>query len=649
MFWALHPDARRRAVLLIVLAALAAPTAARKPLPGGAKNAPTDNPIAAAYGADAYPWTNKIRWDNVFDILDYGGAPDGETPNDVAFAAARDAASKSGGGVVYFPPGTYRFTDHIYLKDGVVLRGESSQNSDARSDDYQPPLSRLLFPRYVPSFEGDGTPDETAFKKIFARSPQTDSNLGLVNLDINRAGIKIGGDPNTSRNRNHVVFGTRTNNAGSPDDSIPRRTITFSDTGETVPFQHGWQRWHNRFETNIRVGVFENALVANNRINDNPTDDFEQIGYVIRDSTSGTPRSTDRLVALDRPGQAVFRHTDQAGMVINDAPHPWYATPETAPGLFREGIVVRDNRVYHTMRNGIKANGRGLVVQDNLVLDDPNKTATVFPTGQHRPTGSVTYENRGIHVSGRDILTENNSVRVYTHRLLNANGSAQGYNSNDGEGLLQDNTGTVVDGWTVRGNDVNSYIGVYRPRDIHNVTITGNTVTNRSGTPTGNSIWVWADAEGRAYSLNNVLIRNNSVQGGITLIGGAGGEGNAVHNNAGSGGAVSVAPGRTFTGTSLGENTGFVPVAPGGLTQDDLSSTSVTLSWGDASDRGVDETGYQILRNNAPLAGATTGPDETRITLTGLAPNTEYRLKVRAFNANGNGAASSEVRVRTPR
>ncbi len=95
--------------------------------------------------------------------------------------------------VVYFSAGTYRFTDSIYLTDGVVMRGETPSVTDAKSSSYNPP-SKLVFPKYEPRLSGEGTPNETAFKKIFITSPDTDSNIGIVNLDINRAGINLLGD-----------------------------------------------------------------------------------------------------------------------------------------------------------------------------------------------------------------------------------------------------------------------------------------------------------------------------------------------------------------------------------------------------------------------------------------------------------------------
>ncbi|HQL75539.1 MAG TPA: glycosyl hydrolase family 28-related protein, partial [Phycisphaerae bacterium] len=92
---------------------------------------PTHNPLAHLNLA----WTDSVRWANVVDITQAGGA-------DLAarLANAQAALAAKGGGVVYFPPGTYRFSDSILLKDGVVLRGADPAGATrARDEKYDPP------------------------------------------------------------------------------------------------------------------------------------------------------------------------------------------------------------------------------------------------------------------------------------------------------------------------------------------------------------------------------------------------------------------------------------------------------------------------------------------------------------------------------
>jgi hypothetical protein len=92
---------------------------------------PTDNPVATYYNGDeGYPaWTDKINWNNVIDMSTYStGANDFEK-----FENAGDQLYGMGGGVLYYPAGTYDFSDipqgpngrGLLLKNGVVIRGEA--------------------------------------------------------------------------------------------------------------------------------------------------------------------------------------------------------------------------------------------------------------------------------------------------------------------------------------------------------------------------------------------------------------------------------------------------------------------------------------------------------------------------------------------
>ena len=78
----------------------------------GASSSPVDNPLAR-YKLD---WTESLKWADVERVE----VPEGKTA-DEAFKVAQEKAVVRGGGVVYFPPGTYRFTDTILLKGGAPL------------------------------------------------------------------------------------------------------------------------------------------------------------------------------------------------------------------------------------------------------------------------------------------------------------------------------------------------------------------------------------------------------------------------------------------------------------------------------------------------------------------------------------------------
>lgn len=143
------------------------PSALRAAPPG----APADNPVAHYQLA----WTDQIKWANVLDVTQMPGRETLEKIN-----AAQQQLAAQGGGVIYFPPGVYRITNSIQLKDGIVLRGaDPSPGTRPQDESYVPP-SRLEFPQYLFQAEGNGTPIETAFKGIQLENPATASHCGVI-------------------------------------------------------------------------------------------------------------------------------------------------------------------------------------------------------------------------------------------------------------------------------------------------------------------------------------------------------------------------------------------------------------------------------------------------------------------------------------
>jgi hypothetical protein len=110
-------------------------------------DAPTDNPVATFYdGPEGYPaWTSGMRWSQVIDMSQYHK---GKT-NFEKFENARDELAASGGGVLYYPAGTYDFSDGpfdgpdgrgLMLKSGVVIRGEAPVGKPLAARDGRLPL-----------------------------------------------------------------------------------------------------------------------------------------------------------------------------------------------------------------------------------------------------------------------------------------------------------------------------------------------------------------------------------------------------------------------------------------------------------------------------------------------------------------------------
>ena len=73
-------------------------------------------------------WAKDFVWTNVFNVTNYGVNPNSTNDDTTAVQNAVNAAENSGGGVVYFPNGTY-YIKTISLGAGVVLEGQDQYNT----------------------------------------------------------------------------------------------------------------------------------------------------------------------------------------------------------------------------------------------------------------------------------------------------------------------------------------------------------------------------------------------------------------------------------------------------------------------------------------------------------------------------------------
>lgn len=84
-----------------------------------------------------------------FDVTDFGAIGDGDTNDQVAIQAAIQAASTAGGGLVYFPKGTYRLESQVRVQSGGVILAGEGRESVLRHwpdpDNGTPPFLPVLF------------------------------------------------------------------------------------------------------------------------------------------------------------------------------------------------------------------------------------------------------------------------------------------------------------------------------------------------------------------------------------------------------------------------------------------------------------------------------------------------------------------------
>jgi hypothetical protein len=523
---------------------------------------PTSGPVINGHTFGDYSWSDDLKWGTVTTTQANGSDlppnhPDA-TAIDIAGSAADDLATvqaeidtihNAGGGVLYFPAGDYFFSDDLVLKDGVIIRGaDPVAQADARQMDYDP-LTNFWFPK-VPHIIADANVPEngrlldtanatfaskeellSVNKVIQTEAPLFDSNLGVVNIDIQRARIDIlqrddsvDGTPgdefddfahyygtnakNRLENTNIVIFGNRINNATAFDPRVPFHL----SAGRGM---NRWQRWMNRNNAKIDVMAHENVVIANNRIGDFHynylhADTANKANWLIDDfgmpargtdltnterylqsypggGAPGTGIPIDAVVfpgVIDSDfGYLIYRYNQGNGIVLNLSSQTGYQNmnhPAAEPSIYKRNMAVRQNWIHVRDGGGIQGSGNGLEFRDNVRTDFGGRQVWMNRQGGSIQNGnSAIYENRGFAFAGVNVLIDNNDFNVQRPAIRGGP-----YLTIDGEGI-----------------EVNARNAGY----IENVTITNN--ISREGW-----IAIWKIRYGRDINIsNNQMLGNDPI------------------------------------------------------------------------------------------------------------------------------------------
>ena len=460
-----------------------------------ADDSPTDDPAAALDIA----WTGSINWTSIVNVTQF----DGKNWNE-KLDRAQAKVKEAGEGVVYFPPGTYHFEDHIKLKDGVVLRGATPQGATKAHDEKYNPPTKFEFPKYSPILKGNGTPIESAFKGIYLDNPQNGTHCGVVNIAINRGHIHLGETEDHQCGGERIVYGCVLKNAAVADPKVP-----------DVSFQPKWLRFTSRHHAAVDV-VGENVLIANNRLPKSGEDNFTMKDYILK----GRKNNVKYDVTFDydnRPALYINHYcVGGAGGSGNDG------TPKTHPYGFRTGTVIRDNYIYNTGRMGIGFAGDGTVCANNIIRFE--KDAWRPTTTGHKMTfGSSTNDNRAVEMRGWRWVVDGNDYVV--HRNWCAD---RGYLINDGEGLMhEDHCNSDIRDSRLTNNKGNSYLSIYKCGAIDGLIVEGNDIRVSQGV----AIMVVSNRNSGPAPCQNVTIAENKTTGGGILIAGSPAKNNVVKDN----------------------------------------------------------------------------------------------------------------------
>lgn len=440
---------------------------------------PTDNPVAAFYSGDTgYPaWTDAIHWDRVIDMSAYArGESDFEK-----FENARDELAAKGGGVLYYPGGTYDFTTApvdgpngrgLMLRSGVVIRGEAPAGRPLAARDGKLNLAtRFLFG--FRTIDGGEIPRDW---NVIGLMPEKGAGV----KDVDRVGIcwvhTVGAV---------VYFGPQVNwgptwaESGSwkskqvvgawkkrrPDGTHPfepfaggGRTyegagsgrLVFGCTIEDGAVDAGFLRvGHHPVRFCARIGVFgDRVMVANNVL----------------------PRSRRCFKYTLNGMTQLYDYGKPIGIDVNKNLLGICRDEGRCRGYFEPGVVVRDNRVYNHANKGYEVAGAWVTIRDNHNQRDYLQSGspaaygidgwTLTLDGSRAAGGASDNMSRAYDLGGGPLWIDSCT--------LTNTGSDPG---NDGEGILcQRHGGTEVYSWAItrnvhdKGAGEPGYFGGY---DVH--------------------------------------------------------------------------------------------------------------------------------------------------------------------------------------
>jgi hypothetical protein len=453
--------------------------------------APQDNPAATLYGASAYPWTAGVRWQCAYVVTDFAGASD-----DARFEAAQAAAVADGGGVVFFPAGSYSFAANLSLASNVVVRGAPvPPSARAKSGKLPGNLSpTTVFNCPNRAHQGLWNFDAAA------------TNLGVVNVLLDQCAVMLWPSLKTSS------FSPMLSNwwfSASDINGMGSNKIVLGNVVRDVSLGQSLlgPKYKNIYPYifSIAVGVYtdRNALVANNLLP--PSTRSETTKITLASGSETVPYMYDNRYGIDVNsillGAVAGAYCKGAGSKCGTPSAFGGLFPACAPWNFRSGIAIRDNYVAQNGRVGISFTGgaddklctpgSGTQLLNNHVEVRAGTTCYTI-SGDDDPRGSDTNENRAYseyeaystlpHVKPSYPCHQSSSGNAacpptvnsgYCSNMTGNTGHSNrqmagksGYETVDGEGILhQSENGNSAFGDVYANNDLSGggsgYIGVW--------------------------------------------------------------------------------------------------------------------------------------------------------------------------------------------
>ena len=391
---------------------------------GSSSGGPNDNPIAALYGNGTYPWADTlVNWSCVYNVKDYGGS----------FQSAQKAAVDNGGGVVYFPAGTYSFTANIMLESNVVIRGEPTVAMAKKGTSPGSLSPKTVFKCTFGEHIG-----------VFNADPKGE-NFGIINVELDGCAVMFWPGLKSSSKSFKSYWYTAEDVVG-----MGQNKVVVGNKIHDVTYQHPNPdesnsniTWPYSFSTALASYSDNNTLVANNLISKSTS--TMKTTVVLDGQKMEVPYLVDNRYGID-VNQILL-----GGVIGHYIGHQCpqdqgTLTPSCAPWYFRHGLVIRDNYIFMNGRVGVSWSGSGdgkTVGSGTLVYNNHVEVAAGTTCWSHngvkKTTGHDTNENRGYDQKGYE-----NNVTMNTGHINRQKAADTPYMTVDGEGILMQ---------AVNGND----------------------------------------------------------------------------------------------------------------------------------------------------------------------------------------------------
>lgn len=329
------------------------------------------------------------------NVRDYGAVGDGQSDDTAPIQAAVDDVGDAGGGVVYVPPGSYRITAPISIREqsNTVLAGIGTSNANEVSSTVfvdSGTKDAIIVDGEQADEQGrsrlkDGTRNNAIFDLVVDRNrkPTADAagvhvrraahttlhNLAIYNHGCGVvAGTARGDDGRAEQTRiRNCLFTSRYSQFdmyGYPDSAIK----LLSSTGTKI---------HDTFVAPTNVGI--DMALDSNRVLISQCNllHYEADGsYNIRARGTGSERYVATSVLENAPIAQILVESPSSNFGFIGS---WIGSGEGSIELPRRGIDIREgvadvrisyNRIGHQHREAVRSRGDGVSITDNIMIDN---------------------------------------------------------------------------------------------------------------------------------------------------------------------------------------------------------------------------------------------------------------------------------------